>query len=103
MFLSMIESLRKPQRRHVSLLAIRFGVLLTLLLAILPHAGAQALEPGGPVDFGSIAVGSSSLNYTISFAATTTTTISSVIVTENGAQNKDFALVGNTTPFSTAK
>lgn len=97
MSLSMIESLRSRQLHPVSRLAIRFGIFAVLLsLSFLSRARAQALQPVSPIGFGSIAVGSSSTPLTLSFTATVTTTISSVITTEEGAQDKDFVLVSTT-------
>lgn len=97
MFLSMIESLRKLQHRHIRPSAIRFGILLSLLtLSFVPRAaGAQGLQPSQIENFGSVAIGSSSTTVTISVSDTGTspTTISSVMATEAGAQNKDFVMV----------
>ena len=54
---------------------------------------AQSLLPGGPVNFGSVAIGATSNTTILSFYASTTTTISSVLVTTDGASNEDFVLV----------
>ena len=96
MFLSMIESLRKLQHRHIRPSAIRLGILLSLLaFSFVSRAGAQGLQPSQIENFGSVAIGSSSTTVTISVSDTGTspTTISSVIATEAGAQNKDFVMV----------
>ena len=98
MFLSMIGWLRSKQRCHVPSLASSCGIFLILLsLLFVARAGAQGLQPGGPFNFGPIAIGSSSPSLTEPFSAPPTgTIISSVIITEDGAQNKDFVLVSTT-------
>ena len=93
---STLESRNGAARRHRRSLAIRSGlVLLTLLLAG-NFVTAHALQPGGPVDFGSIAIGSSSPNLTLTFSASVTTIIASVNVTTDGISGKDFVLVSQT-------
>ena len=65
-----------------------------LLFAGLPRDfQAQSLEQGGPVDFGSSAVGVSSGKITLNFNATVPTNISGVAVVTEGAGNLDFTLI----------
>ena len=68
---------------------------LFLLAALLSPAriSAQSLQPGGPVNFGPVALGSTSNTVILSFYAPTTTTISAVLVTTDGSSNQDFVLV----------
>jgi sugar lactone lactonase YvrE len=75
-------------RRH----GVRNVVMFLAAFCLVQLAGAQALQPGGPTDMGSVAVGSSSLNYTFTFSAAATTTITSVTTEEEGAANQDFVL-----------
>jgi len=82
-------------RRYGCSLAVRSGIVLLALLAG-NSLTAQSLQPGGPVDFGSIAVGSSSVNLTLTFSANVTTTITAVNVTTDGVTGKDFVLVAQT-------
>lgn len=68
-------------------------LLATLALAA-RSAGAQALSPGGPVDFGSTPVGNTSTSITLTFTANTTTTVTAITAVTDGALNQDFNVVG---------
>ncbi|MDE1155393.1 MAG: Ig-like domain repeat protein [Acidobacteriaceae bacterium] len=67
-----------------------------LTLAAVPGARAQSLQPGGPVDFGTVAVGATPQTFIMSFSVTTTTTIQSVQALTDGIAGKDFSIVSNT-------
>ncbi|MFC6645622.1 beta strand repeat-containing protein [Granulicella cerasi] len=73
------------------------GALALVTSAIAaPVVHAQGLQPGGPIDFGTVAVGATSNTYTITFSATSTTTISSVSAVAEGVAQKDFNVVSQT-------
>jgi sugar lactone lactonase YvrE len=72
------------------------ALLLCLLFAVPGLISAQSLQPGGPVDFGPIAVGSASSSVTLTFSASVTTTITSVAVTTDGVSSEDYTLVSQT-------
>ncbi len=93
MALSMIEAPRRPQGRHMRRLAVWTGLVFLAALPMSRFAGAQAIDPGGAVDMGSVYVGASSANDTVTFTATVNTTISSVTSVEEGAPTQDFVLV----------
>ena len=88
--LSLCRSLRAACLRRSMPLAL---LLFCLLFAAPGLASAQSLQPGGPVDFGSIALGSTSSTITLTFFANVTTTISSVAVTTDGVSGADYTLV----------
>ena len=83
-------------RRLLTAVPIRAGVIALALVASAALARSQALQPGGPVDFGSIALGASAQNLTLTFSANVVSTIKSVNTTTDGVQNKDFSLIANT-------
>lgn len=83
-------------RRSAPIRSTFFAMLLGMLFAGTGLVSAQSLQPGGPVDFGSIAVGATSSTVTLSFSASVTTTISSVAVTTDGISGADYALVSQT-------
>jgi sugar lactone lactonase YvrE len=93
MALSMIETPRRPRGRQVRRLAVWIGLISLAALSSVRFAGAQALEPGGAVDMGSVFLGASSSNDTVTFTATVNTTIQSVTSVEEGAPTQDFVLV----------
>jgi hypothetical protein len=84
-------------------------VLVLLALVGLASASAQSLSPGGPVDFGGVAVGSTSSVTTLTFfvpAGSPPVTVGPIIALTLGVSSKDFAAstqtcVG-TLPASTA-
>lgn len=66
------------------------GLVLLMLLAA-GSALSQALQPGGPTDFGAVPVGNSQ-QITLSYSAGVTTTISSVAARTEGIAGKDFTI-----------
>jgi sugar lactone lactonase YvrE len=92
---------RKPQppapaRRPRAVSRIESMLLGLFLLAAFfapVSLSAQTLQPGGPVNFGPVALGKTSNTTILSFYATAPTTISSVLVTTDGSSNQDFVLV----------
>ncbi len=89
----MIDLPRETRRRPLSVwTALRSCFLLLAGLALFgPRTVAQALNPGGPVDFGSLPVnGGGSNTLTLVFNASTTTDISAVTATTAGATQGDF-------------
>ena len=74
--------------------------LLFVLLAFtgLTSASAQSLSPGGPVDFGTVNVGTTSGVTTLVFsiAPGNVVTVSSITALTEGAPNQDFAVSGQT-------
>ena len=73
--------------------SILLGLFLLAAFLIPVRLSAQSLQPGGPVNFGPVALGSTSSTVILSFYAPTTTTISSVLVTTDGSSSQDFVLV----------
>ena len=86
-------------RRKASLTKILGVALATLafgsLLLSSPCAVAQALQPGGPTDFGALPLGTTG-TVTLSFSAGVTTTISSVVATTDGVTGADFTIAKQT-------
>jgi sugar lactone lactonase YvrE len=73
--------------------AILLGLFLLAAFFTPTLLSAQSLQPGGPVNFGAVALGKTSNTTILSFYASSTTTISSVVVTTDGASSQDFVLV----------
>jgi large repetitive protein len=82
------EACRRPSPLWTSLRACL--LLLVGLMLCGSRLSAQALNPGGPVDFGSLPVATGNTSLTLVFNAATTTNISSVTATTVGAANSDF-------------
>ena len=72
--------------------------LLFLVLAVTGFASAQSLSPGGPVDFGGLAVGNTSPVTTLVFSvpAGDVVTVGSITPLTEGTLNKDFAVSNQT-------
>ncbi len=89
------RSARRPLRPLLLVL-----IILSVLLALagLASASAQSLSPGGPVDFGGVAVGNTSGVTTLVFSvpAGDVVTVGSITAITEGAPNKDFAIPGQT-------
>ena len=87
------RSARRPLRPLLLVL-----IILSVLLALagLASASAQSLSPGGPVDFGGVAVGNTSGVTTLVFSvpAGDVVTVGSITAITLGAPNKDFAIPG---------
>jgi hypothetical protein len=62
---------------------------LACVLGLAAPLAAQSISPGGPVNFGSIAVGST-VKANLTFSAPTATTISSITAATDGVSNLDF-------------
>ena len=73
----------------------RFGALLLMLCAC--AALGQGLNPGGPIDFGTINVGAAPpKTYTLTFSASVPTNIQSVAALTEGVANLDFSVISQT-------
>ncbi|MDE1163182.1 MAG: Ig-like domain repeat protein [Acidobacteriaceae bacterium] len=83
-------------QKHAHRILCGAGSVAIALLATAVMSHAQGLQPGGPIDFGTIAVGSTSSSYTVNFSATSATTISSVSALTEGVSDKDFTVVSQT-------
>ena len=86
------DQVRSKARNSV----LRATLLFLAAMLLAPLGWAQALQPGGPADFGSVTVGGTQRTVTLTFSASVTTVISSVIATTNGVQNQDFTIVFQT-------
>ena len=72
-------------------------LLLGCALVLLgPRLAAQALTPGGPVDFGSLPVNTGNTSLTLVFNASTSTLVSAIDATTAGAPSADFQVVYQT-------
>src|SRR6185437_15446477 len=80
---------RRPLR---PLLLVLLILSAFLALAGLASASAQSLSPGGPVDFGGVAVGNTSGVTTLVFSvpAGDVVTVGSITALTEGSPNKDF-------------
>lgn len=83
-------------RTRTSVLALLLPLLAVAGLA--SSAAAQTLSPGGPVDFGSINLGSTSgvTTLTYSVPANSVVTVGSIYAVTLGTQNKDFVVSAST-------
>ena len=87
------RSAARPSRTIPRIGAMLLGLFLLAAFFAPTLLSAQSLQPGGPVNFGSVALGKTSNTTILSFYASSTTTISSVLVTTDGASGQDFVLV----------
>ena len=89
------QTARRPLR---PLLLVLLILSAFLALAGLASASAQSLSPGGPVDFGGVAVGNTSGVTTLVFSvpAGDVVTVGSITALTEGSPNKDFAVSGQT-------
>lgn len=93
-----MDTPRGARSRHdMSPRKLLLFALLTLV-GLIGSANAQSLSPGGPVDFGTQNLGTTSSATTLTFSVppTTVTTVGSIVAVTDGTGGKDFNVASQT-------